>query len=69
MTGVDLSSCEFRILLPFCYHFCHTFVQLETKVGESLRKSSQLKWKKKQGFAQFCCVFEFAAVESRYRYQ
>src|SRR5271170_6179745 len=54
-----------RILLPFCYRFCHTFVRLETKVGESVLKSSSLKWKKEQGFPRFSWLFEFAAAESR----
>jgi hypothetical protein len=42
-------------------------MRLETKVGESALKSPSLKWKKKQGFAQFRGLFEFAAAESRYR--
>jgi hypothetical protein len=58
-----------KILLPFCYRFCDTSVQLETKVSESVLKSSTLKWKKKQGVPQFCWLFEFAAADSRYRYQ
>jgi hypothetical protein len=53
----------------FCYHFWHTLVPLATKVGDRLRKSPALKWKKKQGFTQFCCLFEFSVVESWYRYQ
>ena|ERR1039458_5490815 len=64
-----MKASEARILLPFCYHFWHTLVRLGTKVGESILKFTSLKWKKKQGFAQFCCLFEFAAAESRYRYQ
>jgi len=58
-----------KVLLPFCYHLWHIFVRLETKVGESLLNSASLKWKKKQGVPQFCWLFEFAAFESRYRYQ
>jgi hypothetical protein len=33
-----------EILLPFCYRFWHTLMRLETKVGESVRKSPSLKW-------------------------
>ncbi len=47
-----------KILLPFCYHFWHTSVRLETKVGESALKSPSLKWKEKQGLPQFCWLFE-----------
>ena len=56
---------EARIPLPFCYRFWHTLVRLETKVGEIVLKSPSLKWKKKQGFAQFSWLLEFAAAESR----
>jgi hypothetical protein len=58
-----------NILLPFCYHFCHNSMRLETKVGEGVLNSLSLKWKKKQGVPQICWLFEFAALESRYRYQ
>jgi hypothetical protein len=51
-----------KILLPFCYHFWHTLVRLETKVGESVLKSPSLKWKKKQGLPQFCWLFESGLV-------
>jgi len=49
----------------FCYRFWHTSVRLETKAGESLRKSPALKWKKRHGLPQFCWLFEFGAAESR----
>ena len=42
-----------NILLPFCYHFWHTFLRLETKVGESVLKSPSLKWKKNKEFLSF----------------
>jgi len=44
-------------------------MRLETKVGEGVLNSLPLNWKKKQGVPQFCWLFEFAALESRYRYQ